>query len=424
MNMMMKIKEIKSVEKAAQQNKMQEQQMFMEILGTIFSDPKTFEAKKQEYRNIIYNHGKEARELWLNEFRNEVESKRDYEKLLRWDHVDTLLTKFSPKNQGKIITDNNPLFNIMSVEEMDVAAENEPHYDKSGVQADLGAYIKWVMPNNERATGNIFKYLPEITRDQMRMKADLINPEPVASVREEDMVKLKKDIFEKARDLGFGVVGVTKVDRRYIGDGKDEVAPFDNIVILGMEMIKEEIEEYPNPGKFSKEQPIQKIYAISGEKVHELADFVRSKGWKAHPRVSLDGAIKFPPHAVNAGIANFATSGISVTKEYGTRLRWCALVVEAELPLDQPKDFNVEEFCSRCRMCQKSCPTQAIPKEALRHRGAMRRRVSDLKCFSSMIGVRNGCAHCIKVCPYHKFGYDKAMESLPDYYNYNLMKKR
>ena len=105
-------------------------------------------------------------------------------------------------------------------------------------------------------------------------------------------------------------------------------------------------------------------------------------------------------------------------------MRMCCIVVEADIPVDKPKDLNVEEFCSRCRMCQKSCPALAIPKEAIRHRGTYRRRIRDIKCFSSMIAVRNTCAICIKVCPMSKFGYDKCVESLPRYYDYNILDYR
>lgn len=396
-----------------------EKQMFMDLVRMIFEDPERYEKEYPELRNKFYDLGREARTLFKNEHREGIETKRDYERLLRWDHYDTLLSVLSPVNQGKLITDNNPVFNIVSVDELDISLENEPYYDKAGTQGNLGSFLKWMMPNNERASRNIFSYLPEITRDQLRMNLDLINPEPPAPDREEELFKLKQEIKDKAKELGFGVVGFTKVDRRYLADGEDKYAPYDNLIVLGMEMDRDQVEEFPNPGKETEEHAVMRVYALSGKRVLDLAKFIREKGWRCHPRVSLDGTIKFAPHAVNAGVANFATSGLAVTKEFGTRLRWCAITIEADLPVDMPKYLNVEEFCSRCRMCQKSCPVQAIPKEAIRYRGSMRRRISDHKCFSSMM-LRSGCLNCIKLCPYSKFGYDKCMEALPKYYLYNI----
>lgn len=419
MELMKITRQLKEAELGRNAPAVAEKQMFMELVRMIFEDPERYKEEYPELRDKFYDLGREARILFKGEHREGVETKRDYERLLRWDHHDTLLSVLSPVNQGKLITDNNPLFNIVSVDELDISLENEPYYDKAGTQGNLGSFLKWMMPNNERASRNIFSYLPEITRDQLRMNLDLINPEAPAAEREEDLNKLKAIIKVKAKELGFGVVGFTKVDRRYLADGEDKHAPYDNLIVFGMEMDKDQVEEFPNPGKESEEHAVMSVYARSGEKVLELAEFIRSKGWKCHPRVSLDGAIKFTPHAVNAGVANFATSGLAVTKEFGTRLRWCAITIEADLPVDPPRDLNVEEFCSRCRICQKSCPVQAIPKEVIRYRGSMRRRISDHKCFSSMM-LRSGCLNCIKLCPYSKFGYDKCMESLPKYYLYNI----
>jgi len=418
LELMRLMKEVKGIEKVRQDAKQQENMMYTDLIRMIFEEPERYKETYPELREKFYSYGDGARTLYKSQFLKEVEEKRDYNKLLRWDHEATLLCTPSPENTGKHITDSNAIFNIVSVEELDISLENEPYYDKAGTQGNLGSFLKWMMPNNERASRNIFSYLPEITRDQLRMAIDLHNPEAPAPEREEDLHKLKQDIGDRAKELGFGVVGFTKVDRRYLAHGEDKYAPYQNLIVLGMEMDKDQVEEFPDPGKESREHAVMRVYALSGERVLDLAGFIREKGWRCHPRVSLDGAIKFTPHAVNAGVANFATSGLAVTKEFGTRLRWCAITIEADLPVDPPKDFNVEEFCSRCRMCQKSCPVQAIPKEAVRYRGSMRRRISDHKCFSSMM-LRSGCLNCIKLCPYSKFGYDKAMESLPKYYLYN-----
>ena len=31
------------------------------------------------------------------------------------------------------------------------------------------------------------------------------------------------------------------------------------------------------------------------------------------------------------------------------------------------------------------------------------------------------CGVCLKVCPFNNFGYEKCMDTLPEYYRYNLM---
>lgn len=393
-------------------------QLFQEIAGTYNTNREKFELMREEFEERVLSISNPRRKKWKHEYREEVEGNDGFEKLVRWDYNDTYLSKLSPVNEGKKITDTNPLFNMASVEELDLSTESEPFTKYSGTQGTPEIFITWNMPGVKDATGDMFGYQLDIGGDIIKMKLDEIMPGAVSPKRENDMKILKKEIVQAAKELGFGVVGFTKLDRRYLAEGRDEFAPYQNIIVLGMEMDKEAIESAPI---YDKLVPTYQTYKDSGREVHKLADFIRSKGWKAHPRVSLDGAIKLTPHGVNAGILNFGTSCNSISMEYGTRMRLCCITTEAELPVDRPRDLNVEEFCSRCRMCQKSCPVKAIPKEAIRHRGSYRRRVRDVKCFSSMMGSRKTCAICIKVCPFSKFGYDKCVESLPDYYRYNII---
>ncbi len=396
--------------------------VFMEIAKTAEKNREAAEVLKREYEPFLKSFREETRDKWNREYRALVTDEKYREKgyMLRWDY-ETCLTKPSPVNEGKAITNSNHMYNILDQEEMDISYENEPIYGDPKV---LGPSLLagYVMPNIEEATGDFYKYSLGILKDKIRMQQEIqMNHEiPVAPEREEDMAELKTQIRERAHELGFGVVGFTKVDRRFIGEGDDHVAPYQNIVILGLEMVYDELEEVPHPGKNTKEQYVMKAYANAGEGATLLAEFIRSKGWKAHPRVSMDGEVKYIHHAVNAGVANFGTAGNTITKEYGPRVRYAAVIFEGDIEPDSPKDFNVEEFCSRCRMCQKVCPTKAIPKEAVRIRGAMRRRLNDKKCFSSMVGMNHECGMCLKVCPFHKFGFHQAMDAIPSYYSYNL----
>ena len=397
--------------------------IFMEILQKMSKDIEGFQDIREDYDKYLKDIRVRNRTKWHNENKRAVvgrdDTKHDY--MLRWD-LDTCLTKASPLNEGKSITDSNHMYNILNQEEMDVSYENEPLWGEPDVWKDINMFITYIMQNIEDATGDHYNYILRIMRDRFKMDEEvhMEHEIPKADEREEDLVKLKGDIKTKANELGCGVVGFTKIDRRFLGDGNDSVAPYQNIVILGMEMDTDQIEEMPTPGSNTGELWVMRTYADAGEGAHALSDFIRSKGWGAHPRMSLDGEVKFSHHAVNAGVANFGTSANVLTREYGPRARFCAVILEADLEPDQPKDFNIEEFCSRCRMCQKVCPVGAIPKEALRMRGAMRRRLNDKKCFSSMVGMNSECGWCIKVCPLHKFGFDKAIEAIPSYYSYNL----
>ena len=70
-------------------------------------------------------------------------------------------------------------------------------------------------------------------------------------------------------------------------------------------------------------------------------------------------------------------------------------------------------------MCQKSCPSGAIPKEESRYRGTIKRTTDHIKCFD-MMATKHECVQCIRVCPISMLGYENALNSLPSYYQYNL----
>ena len=334
-------------------------------------------------------------------------------RIRRWSYSNGMFKYFN--NPGQIITDNNPYINIVDNEEFNLFIQNEP------IPSDPPAF-------NNKNRLNFFGTImddyvddPEWYKTTLGDSFDKIMREakgegvpPVAEKKEADLVKLKKELVEYAKSLGFASVGITKIDRRFISVEVDDEMIFDTIMIMGYEIPREVLQRYPTPTG-----DIASYYGYShcADNVHKVADFIRSKGYDCRAR-SWEGFIKYSVHAVNAGMGNFSTYGINHTPEIGTRLKYCSVIIDAELPLDTPKDFNIEEFCSRCRMCQKSCPASAIPKEEHRYKGAIKRTTDHISCFNSM-ATRFDCCQCIRVCPISMLGYDKAMDSLPQYYMYN-----
>jgi len=348
---------------------------------------------------------------------------------------DSRILKWTPgtvykyyENEGKNITDSNPYVNLIDIETFDLVIENEPYpiapppmtssKNKSKeMKKDASAMFFPVM--HKEITGDPLYYMKDqmISKERISKEAKGIDIPLPAADREMDTTKLKKDIEEYARSLGFSSVGVTKVDRRYVSLGVDEEIIFDTIILLGFEMPLEVIEHYPNPkgelGAFG-------AYTGCARNVHPVADFIRSKGYDCRAR-GWDGAIKYPPHAVNAGLGNYSTYGVCVTPEAGTRVKYCSILIDADLPLDKPRDLNIEEFCSRCRMCQKACPSGSIPKEEISHKGALKRQTRFSSCLELMTTDKE-CLKCVRVCPFSMLGYDQCMDSLPQYYMYNLEK--
>jgi len=352
-------------------------------------------------------------------------------KILRWNFKKgsaSIFKKYSPENPGKHITDTNQYIELDPVK-FDFCTELSPLPKLiKGMYKQL--YINKLikkMFDTEYGRGllKVFrtKYRPRIAIDIIRqtLEAKGIKKPKVAEKKEPDLSVLKQKIIAFAQDQDF-LARFTKIDRRFIADEKDEYFPYDTLLLLGRRMEKDQVMEIPHPGYKTRKLYIYETYKEAGKRVHRVADFIRSHGYKCLARVPIDGMVKVGPHAVNAGFGQFTTNGLVVTQELGTSIRFCAISIDADIPIDHPRDLNADEFCSRCRLCQKCCPVTAIPKEAFEWRGGMKRKVHDKKCLSSLFSPDNPlCGICLKVCPYNNFGYDKCMDKIPQYYRYNTM---
>ena len=355
---------------------------------------------------------------WLV-YKQHMLQQADETSIHRWDNEASKIYKLSPPNAGKAITDNNPYVNLVDIDEFDVASEVYPFFEVPKTW-DQELYIKYFSRMHAEVTGRADTFLEVIGRDKQRMTEEARGKSvpSVAGEQEQDLAKLKEEIRTYARSLGFPAMGVTRLDRRYIAENMDDELPYDTLILLAHEWPLETFKKIPADNALAAFTS----YRDGGHNIHKVADFLRSKGYKCLARVSSDGAIKFAPHAVNAGMGNYSTFGICIFPEMGTRTKVAGIITEAKLPLDRPRDWNIEEFCSRCRSCQKTCPAGAIPKDEKRFRGALKRQTYHQRCFEFM-ATSYECNLCTRICPFSVLGYEQAMQALPRYLHYNLYRE-
>lgn len=341
-------------------------------------------------------------------------------RILRWDKKQHV--KYSPVNKGKVITDTNPYIEINS-KSFDIYTEVDPQSPDALKLLDKKRVLKFIKDKKTPKLGKrMVAYAPGLIKGarmekNQYKKDDRVKVKPYTTV--EEKLKLKQEILDKLAEHNL-IGGFTLIDRRYISDEKDDVFPYDTILIIGMEMTMDTIMEIPQPTSVSGRVFDFDVYHDGGLLVDKLADFIRSKGVKCRSHVPLKWDINLPPHAINAGMGNYSTHGLLLTTKWGTRQRLFAISIDLDIPIDKPKDYNFEEFCKRCRMCYKSCPGLAIPKDAYDYRGAFKRRVSNKRCGTSM-SENKFCGVCLKVCPFNNFGYEKCIDTIPKYYQYNLI---
>jgi ferredoxin len=111
-----------------------------------------------------------------------------------------------------------------------------------------------------------------------------------------------------------------------------------------------------------------------------LASYIRQLGWSARAHHATNYQIILPPVLVACGLGEMARVGKScINPELG--FRFPGAVVTTDLPLvpDGPIDFGLQDFCSKCKKCVRSCPSGAIgdgdPVEGVSHAAIDRLRI-------------------------------------------------
>lgn len=368
------------------------------------------DTKKETYSQVVNKWKKYA-----DFMKNNTNSTR----IQKWSFSNGMYKYFN--NPGEKITDSNPYLNYIDLDEFNLLIKNQPLPPDPPAfnNPNRPNFFSTMMDEYIDDSSNFKNYLTT-SFNKIREQSQNINVPSPSFNKELNLQKLKNDIFNFSKKLGFKSIGVTKIDRRFISIESDDEILYETIIILGYEIPKDIIARYPEP---KHSTAAYYGYAHCAKYIHDIANFIRSKGYDCRPRC-WEGFIKYPVLAVNAGMGNFSTFGICHTPEVGTRLKYASIIIDAELPLDYPRDFNIEEFCARCRMCQKSCPANAIPKEESRYMGSIRRVTDHIKCFESM-ATKHECFQCIKTCPISMLGYENVVESsLPPYYQYNTVYKK
>lgn len=315
--------------------------------------------------------------------------------------------RFRRNNPGKRITDRLPALEIDPVA-MDAFSEMDPLHELPGAMSNKFMVVVGLEIPKWGKRGKIIDYGWGVGKGLLRMYPwQPLFERKVSTEKEPDLDRLKREIREFASSAGYSLCGFTKIDRRFIAGGRDDKFPFDTAIVLGMEMDRELLEEVPFQGKrlFDFE-----VYVESGRRVFEVAQFIRSRGYRCRARVPFDGWVKYPPHAIMAGLGELGAHGVVITREHGPRQRWTMISIDADIEPDEPVDLGIAEYCDDCMLCVKACPGDAISHERIWWRGVKKRKNNDTKCYP-FFRKYDGCGICIKVCPINRHGFEACMEA-------------
>ena len=213
-------------------------------------------------------------------------------------------------------------------------------------------------------------------------------------------------IRRKARELGFSEVGFTRYDRRYTYASKKKWVKFQQAICLAYE------QEYHGTQKIPSEEAEHThfgTYTTEGAVSLELADYIRTLGYHAQVHSHSDSSAPYIPMFINAGLGQLGANGQLLMPHFGSRGRLMMITTDAPVRYDEPVDYGINRFCDKCQVCVVRCPSNALSRDKLWWRGALKNKVSYARCRPVM-GRYDGCSICMKVCPVQKYGMKPVMD--------------
>jgi len=232
-----------------------------------------------------------------------------------------------------------------------------------------------------------------------------------------DPATLTRAVKKAARLLGADLVGVCRLDRRWLYSevwlrDTGERIPLEldeayaSAVVLGFSMDYAMVTASPTAVSAAA---VALGYSRQTAASVSLARFIRALGFRAIASGN-DTALSVPL-AVDAGLGEASRMGMLVTPEYGARVRLAKVITDMPLEPDSPIAFGVREWCRKCMKCARKCPASAIPQDPdpswsgpseANNPGVYKWYVDGDRCLAFWLKNGIDCITCIAACPYSK----------------------
>ena len=232
-----------------------------------------------------------------------------------------------------------------------------------------------------------------------------------------DSKTLTRDIKNAAIYFGADMVGICKIDRRWIYShsfdlGSGEYNPqelpedFQYAVVMGYGEDYEMLRYAPT---YIADTETSLGYSRMAITNAYMAKFIKVLGHKAISCSTNTVGITIPM-AIAAGLGQLGRNGLLITPKFGPAVRISKVLTNLPLIPDTPIDFGVTEFCSACEICADKCPGQAIlhgernteRRNESTSPGVLKWPIDAERCMGQWSRIRKPCTICISVCPFNK----------------------
>ncbi len=217
-----------------------------------------------------------------------------------------------------------------------------------------------------------------------------------------------ESIKQKARELGYGEVGFTRFDRRYLYQIRRQGVRTDlpHAICLALEQDHAATQTIPS---LEAERAQGDAYKRQADLAANLVDHIRSLGYRAQVSGPTWHFGPMIPMFVEAGLGQLGVNGQLLSPHFGSRARLQIIITNARITYDKPVDYGIPKFCEICQVCFMRCPGRAIQGQRLWYRGVDKAKLIYKRCRPVMARY-SGCGVCMKVCPIQKYGMKPVME--------------
>ena len=191
------------------------------------------------------------------------------------------------------------------------------------------------------------------------------------------------------------MTGVARLKPEWVFDQEEVDLP--HVVVLG---VKHDFEELKHVPAMRGGKDVTRQYVRAAEVSKKVAAWLRDQGYRADAVTGpMTGKILMIPPALECGFGELGKHGSIINPEFGSAFRLGAVLTDAPFALTSRREFGIDDFCSRCRVCENACPPMAIKSEKQTVRGEDKWYVNFDRCIP-FFAESSGCAICIAVCPW------------------------
>ena len=230
------------------------------------------------------------------------------------------------------------------------------------------------------------------------------------------------DVVEAAgTQLGAAMVGITTIDQRWLNKNVSISSEVDQITNDGTKTLIPERMKYVIclmgvcPQNLV-DRNLTELGAAGDRAGYEAAfmayvrmsRFIKGLGYDAFDLMPVAPVV---PFAIASGLGELGRMNRMVNPVFGGNVRLGAVLTDLPLAVDKPIDFGLQAFCTECKKCATSCPSNAISKldqpywETVNQWQASGKKAyfeDNEACFSFQTSKDIYCSTCMAVCPWSK----------------------